>query len=67
MNAKSDALSLLMRARDEWAAGDDDHALELLDAASVRLEQSGFTRKDMPATFDLIARIRGHLIGEPAQ
>lgn len=62
MSAKKDALATVVRARDAWASGDHSHALELLDAASVRLEGSGFTREQMPETFRLIERIRDHLL-----
>lgn len=62
--AKSDALAMIVRARDEWAAGNNDHALEILDAARVRLEGSGHTAETMPVAFGLMERIRSHLLSQ---
>lgn len=59
---KRDALALIVKARDEWAGGDSERALELLNAALERLAFGGQSEETMPTTFAYIHKIRSLLI-----
>jgi hypothetical protein len=61
-DTKRDALALVVQARDKWAGGDSERALELLNAALERLALGGQSEETMPTTFAHIHKIRGHLI-----
>lgn len=66
MNYKLAILKTVQTARDVWAAGDDERALELLNEALEDLVCHGQSEETLPVVFAHIKRIRELLIANGA-
>ena len=61
-NIKRKVVRLVQAGHDAWRNGDPKRALEDVNDALELLVNSGQSEETMPTVFDLIYRVRGHLL-----